>query len=73
MIYEHIKKMVKGGKEQLNPLDYIMAAGAAKFTASSLCYPHGKMFQHTTMAFFTTYISLHRGGEDQTATESLTR
>ncbi len=41
VIYEHFKKVLRQRKQDLNFVDYIAAAGVAKFTASSLCYPHG--------------------------------
>jgi hypothetical protein len=43
VIYEHFKKLLRennGG--ELSPLECTGAAGVAKFTASILCYPHGK-------------------------------
>ena len=41
VIYEHLKKMLGQQKEELNFMDFIVSAAVAKFTASSLCYPHG--------------------------------
>lgn len=42
VIYEHLKKRFKERREdyQMQPLDCILAAGLAKMTASSTCYPH---------------------------------
>lgn len=40
VIYEHIKKLVRANREELNLLDCMAAAGVAKFTASIMCYPH---------------------------------
>lgn len=45
MIYEHIKKLVRR-REELSLLDCMLAAGVAKFTASSMCYPHGQLIHH---------------------------
>jgi hypothetical protein len=44
VIYEHLKKLFKERREnyQMQPLDCVLAAGLAKMTASSTCYPHGK-------------------------------
>ena len=42
VIYEHFKKMLRQRNEELSPLECTGAAGVAKFTASILCYPHGK-------------------------------
>lgn len=42
VIYEHIKKLLRGTREELSPLDCMGAAGVAKFTASIMCYPHGE-------------------------------
>ena len=42
VIYEHIKKMVKSHNQKLELKDCMLAAGIAKFTASSVCYPHGE-------------------------------
>lgn len=43
VIYEHFKKMLRQHSEELSPLECTGAAGVAKFTASILCYPHGKV------------------------------
>lgn len=42
VIYEHLKKVIKERREdrQMHPLDFVLAAGLAKMTASSTCYPH---------------------------------
>ena len=44
VIYEHLKKLFKERREnyQMQPLDCVLAAGLAKMTASSTCYPHGE-------------------------------
>ena len=44
VIYEHLKKVIKERREnyQMQPLDFVVAAGLAKMTASSTCYPHGE-------------------------------
>lgn len=45
VIYEHFKKLLRernGELTQLSPLECTGAAGVAKFTASTLCYPHGE-------------------------------
>ena len=47
MIYEHIKKLVKCKHEELSLVDCMCAAGVAKFTASTMCYPHGKLVAFT--------------------------
>lgn len=42
VIYEHLKKLIlaRRDSQQLQPLDCIVAAGLAKVTASTTCYPH---------------------------------
>lgn len=42
VIYEHLKKLILARKDsyQLQPLDCVVAAGLAKVTASTTCYPH---------------------------------
>ena len=42
VIYEQIKKFLRESKEEVSLVDYMAAAGLAKFTASSMCYPHGE-------------------------------
>lgn len=53
MIYEQIKKLLKGGRDEIALVDCMLAAGLAKFTASSMCYPHGK---HASQPAFGTGI-----------------
>lgn len=65
VIYEHIKKLMKRRDRELSALDFVGAAGIAKFTASSLCYPHGQsvplyMWECSVSLLFFTY----RGGQD---------
>ena len=50
MIYEHLKKLLRRKREEKNLLDCMAAAGLAKFTASSICYPHGKKHKVFTMS-----------------------
>lgn len=40
VIYEYIKKLVKSHRDGLSLLDCMGAAGVAKLTASTICYPH---------------------------------
>lgn len=40
VIYEHIKKTIKAHDQKLELKDCMLAAGVAKLTASSICYPH---------------------------------
>ncbi len=42
VIYEHMKKLIRRRKQEASLLDCMAAAGAAKITASSMCYPHGE-------------------------------
>ena len=44
VIYEHLKKEIRYRRSdaELDLSDCMIAAGIAKLTASSLCYPHGK-------------------------------
>ena len=44
VIYEHLKKLFRERRDnyQMQPLDCVLAAGLAKMTASSTCYPHGE-------------------------------
>lgn len=49
MIYEHLKKHIRFNKDELSLLDCMGAAGVAKFTASSLCYPHGVLICHNVL------------------------
>lgn len=76
MIYEHLKKLISFNKDELSLLDCMGAAGVAKFTASSLCYPHGVLICHARyVAYVMTPCLLYtcRGGQDKTASESIQR
>ena len=46
VIYEHMKKVLSSNRQRdLELTECMFAAAAAKMTASSLCYPHGELFE----------------------------
>jgi len=77
VIYEHFKKVLKQRKNELKFADYIAAAGMAKFTASSLCYPHGKQHNQSQFTHHENVILLclfvYRGSEDASQTGCFSR
>jgi len=73
VIYEHIKKLIRRRKSELDLLDCMGAAAVAKFTASSICYPHGKeITQYLYKLCYDSYLIWpHRGGENPAASEGV--